>query len=325
MSRHTYSFMLLLFVIVAILAACAPVIAPATPTAMPTSIQSPISNLSPILPTPTPLPYPPLPTSVPLPAGYVPPPSPTASNGPRVIGFLPTGKTIAERYPSIQLTFDRTMDPDSVAAALSVEPASPFTVRWEDKKLYLSPLQPLAPGSHYTVTLSSTAADIYGAHLGRGYTWNFSLSKLIARSSGPTIRDPRAPLTLYFNYLPDFASVRQAFTIEPETAGALEWDDEMHALIFTPSVRFTHSTTYTVRFTGEMLDARGDVLPRPAPFTFTTPPPILAVSPNDQHANPAAAIRITFDRLMDHAARSEERRVGKECQSTCRSRWSPYH
>src|SRR3546814_13204080 len=26
-----------------------------------------------------------------------------------------------------------------------------------------------------------------------------------------------------------------------------------------------------------------------------------------------------------HRARSEERRVGKECVSTCRSRWSPYH
>src|SRR3546814_9767770 len=26
-----------------------------------------------------------------------------------------------------------------------------------------------------------------------------------------------------------------------------------------------------------------------------------------------------------HAQRSEERRVGKECVSTCRSRWSPYH
>src|SRR3546814_19675192 len=25
------------------------------------------------------------------------------------------------------------------------------------------------------------------------------------------------------------------------------------------------------------------------------------------------------------AVRSEERRVGKECVSTCRSRWSPYH
>src|SRR3546814_14869554 len=27
----------------------------------------------------------------------------------------------------------------------------------------------------------------------------------------------------------------------------------------------------------------------------------------------------------DMFARSEERRVGKECVSTCRSRWSPYH
>src|SRR3546814_14209792 len=29
-------------------------------------------------------------------------------------------------------------------------------------------------------------------------------------------------------------------------------------------------------------------------------------------------------RLLD-GVRSEERRVGKECVSTCRSRWSPYH
>src|SRR6184192_4839206 len=39
-----------------------------------------------------------------------------------------------------------------------------------------------------------------------------------------------------------------------------------------------------------------------------------------------------FDRGVDGGGnmqiakgRSEERRVGKECQSTCRSRWSPYH
>src|SRR3546814_11438221 len=32
------------------------------------------------------------------------------------------------------------------------------------------------------------------------------------------------------------------------------------------------------------------------------------------------------DVLPDRAGeRSEERRVGKECVSTCRSRWSPYH
>src|SRR3546814_14601812 len=31
-----------------------------------------------------------------------------------------------------------------------------------------------------------------------------------------------------------------------------------------------------------------------------------------------------FDKLCS-SRRSEERRVGKECVSTCRSRWSPYH
>src|SRR3546814_1304415 len=47
-------------------------------------------------------------------------------------------------------------------------------------------------------------------------------------------------------------------------------------------------------------------------------------------------IRASYDRLfqLGHAhsiecwqdgERSEERRVGKECVSTCRSRWSPYH
>ena len=29
--------------------------------------------------------------------------------------------------------------------------------------------------------------------------------------------------------------------------------------------------------------------------------------------------------IMIFDSRSEERRVGKECVSTCRSRWSPYH
>src|SRR3546814_13079443 len=39
-------------------------------------------------------------------------------------------------------------------------------------------------------------------------------------------------------------------------------------------------------------------------------------------------VTISGERMVDPLAiarRSEERRVGKECVSTCRSRWSPYH
>ena len=38
-----------------------------------------------------------------------------------------------------------------------------------------------------------------------------------------------------------------------------------------------------------------------------------------------ADIIMSFDNVVAIAARSEERRVGKECFSRCRSRWSPYH
>ena len=37
-------------------------------------------------------------------------------------------------------------------------------------------------------------------------------------------------------------------------------------------------------------------------------------------------LRLTVAALVAGATmRSEERRVGKECASMCRSRWSPYH
>src|SRR3546814_19728579 len=54
---------------------------------------------------------------------------------------------------------------------------------------------------------------------------------------------------------------------------------------------------------------------QPWPCPTSSPPPTIARCsstgrPNDPHCDPC---------------RSEERRVGKECVSTCRSRWSPYH
>src|SRR3546814_20748351 len=46
------------------------------------------------------------------------------------------------------------------------------------------------------------------------------------------------------------------------------------------------------------------------------------------HRAPALQVDIVRTHLADlqpDRLRSEERRVGKECVSTCRSRWSPYH
>src|SRR3546814_8690189 len=57
---------------------------------------------------------------------------------------------------------------------------------------------------------------------------------------------------------------------------------------------------------------RGALLPHTAEVVFS----IL-----ENEKRPVSAVA-DYTELRD---RSEERRVGKECVSTCRSRWSPYH
>src|SRR3546814_16390133 len=47
---------------------------------------------------------------------------------------------------------------------------------------------------------------------------------------------------------------------------------------------------------------------------------VLLISHDTEFLDAVAKTILHFDQ-----ARSEERRVGKECVSTCRYRWSPYH
>src|SRR3546814_6511776 len=46
---------------------------------------------------------------------------------------------------------------------------------------------------------------------------------------------------------------------------------------------------------------------------------------DSQFMGPLKVFPDEFSQADKDRLRSEERRVGKECVSTCRSRWSPYH
>src|SRR3546814_1850702 len=61
---------------------------------------------------------------------------------------------------------------------------------------------------------------------------------------------------------------------------------------------------------------------RKEPFFTSMQAPLLG--PRD-FEYPAIMLSGYVDHGMYLHFRSEERRVGKECVSTCRSRWSPYH
>src|SRR3546814_1487852 len=80
---------------------------------------------------------------------------------------------------------------------------------------------------------------------------------------------------------------------------------------------FKQKTAYEMRISDWSSDVcSSDLSP-------VTPLPLSASalrSPSD-----AAPAWRTAPRRHCRRGRSEERRVGKECVSTCRSRWSPYH
>src|SRR3546814_2037126 len=65
------------------------------------------------------------------------------------------------------------------------------------------------------------------------------------------------------------------------------------------------------------LSASVPSLDPPARIPDGLPPPQALGSTNER--------RLRRCPWQQESRRSEERRVGKECVSTCRSRWSPYH
>src|SRR3546814_15990078 len=73
------------------------------------------------------------------------------------------------------------------------------------------------------------------------------------------------------------------------------------------------------------------IMKRPPPPAPRAPRRNLAVLSACQSANRFTSSQHEVNHIKGaspggaDAKRSEERRVGKECVSTCRSRWSPYH
>src|SRR3546814_8148074 len=77
---------------------------------------------------------------------------------------------------------------------------------------------------------------------------------------------------------------------------------------------FKQKTAYEMRISDWSSDVCSSDLRGPGPRSSGPDRPSTG-SPSGPTGCPAGTPR----------SRSEERRVGKECVSTCRSRWSPYH
>src|SRR3546814_10555306 len=104
-------------------------------------------------------------------------------------------------------------------------------------------------------------------------------------------------------------------------------------LVFVFVFFFKQKTAYEMRIS----DWSSDVCSSDLRCTGPTRPPALQArrlnlpvrgAPPREDGGEDSALFFSYSlsmRASPKARRSEERRVGKECVSTCRSRWAPYH
>ncbi|MBN1877878.1 MAG: Ig-like domain-containing protein [Anaerolineae bacterium] len=215
---------------------------------------------------------------------------------------LPAFSEVTTRHPVIQLTFDQPMDQDSVAKSLQITPRIARTLSWQENVLVIKLDEALQPGAVYDFALDARAVARNGIPLSQAYDWSVKVKPLIAYYTVPVEHNREQPVTIHFNYTQNPGNVEKVLRLEPELAGTWSWDGDNTLLTFTPDEPLPPYTEFTLRFTGNFLDANGDSLHPPDLFHFTTPPPIVAFEPQGDGVSPVAPLRVTFDRPVDEAA-----------------------
>ena len=250
---------------------------------------------------------------------------------PRAASALPpvaAGPVAADRFgPNVEsrealdgavaFDFATPMDPASVAAALSVDPETPFTLAWLDtgRKLLVSPRDGWAPETYYTVTIQSTAHDAAGVTLTEPirtafYTRGPTGARIVATAplAGGRVA-PDTAVIVVFDRPVDAAAARAAFRIDPAIAGELQADTAVgptEQLTFIPDEGLAAGTRYTVLVAGPLLDTDGALLADIPALVVET-----AVAPAVVRFRPRSGteavvrgtdISVRFTRPMDRAA-----------------------
>jgi hypothetical protein len=223
----------------------------------------------------------------------------TTMSGPHITRRTPSSGTLANREPTIEVSFDRPMDQTSVAEAFSIDPAVPLVLAWDGETLQVRLEEPLNPGTTYTLRINPEATSAEGVSLGQASQWSYRVPTLIRSIGAPEQPGDARVIVVNFNYEPDRGSVGDALSFEPPIVGDLTWNEAGNVATFTPAAPLAPDTPYTLSFSNPLLDSLGRELPAPDPLTFTTPPPILDYQPQGRETHPATAIEILFDRPME--------------------------
>ena len=210
------------------------------------------------------------------------------------------------------ITFTTPMQRASVEAALSVEPQTAVTLRWnpDSTKVDVAPTAHWDAGTFYTVTVGAGALATTGrpmtsparaSFLTRGPT----SAVLAATSSTGTRVSIDSAFTVTFDQPVDADSVSTSIRLDPATPGAVTSEpgsDGATVFTFTPDAALRPDSRYRLIVSGARDAAGVEIAARSLAIRTTAAPAVVRFRPKHmtQAVPRGSAISVRFTRPMDH-------------------------
>jgi uncharacterized protein YfaS (alpha-2-macroglobulin family) len=271
--------------------------------------------------------------------------------GPRIIKQSPIAGQRLSLLPTLDLTFDREMNPDTASVAWSLRDSSgaavPGKVSWPDSRtLRFTPSTPLQPASDYEGVITTAALALDGSSPSADINLSFRTVDALAvgqifPADGTLNVDVESTITIIFNRpivalsgAEDAGTLSSPVRIVPAIPGKGEWVSTS-VYIYTPDATLKSGMTYTVTVDAGLTDFTGEKLAKTFSSTFTTRAPgISSYTLKDWYKHPAADLKnvlldqgfvITFHQPMNTESVAEalsltEEKTGSEFP--CKVSWN---
>lgn len=195
--------------------------------------------------------------------------------------YLPYDNSIGvSTSTGVRVSFNTAMNQESVMNAFTITPAVEGRFVWSAARQFqFVPDRVFGSNTLYAVNIDSSAEDMYGASLGRIYSFSFTTEEiritLTNPENGATYVDPGVNIVVYFSTDMDQASVVDAFKMmdsdSAEVEGVFGWP-ELDRFIFNPYPSLASNEEYTVTISTEAADIRGVNMPKDFVLWFKTRP-----------------------------------------------------
>ncbi len=228
--------------------------------------------------------------------------------------FTSTVATDASVDTPVTISFTTPMAPASVEASISVEPATPIRLAWDDTytTLTIRPASHWAAGTYHTITIQPGALAQTGRPLTTPsrsifLTRNVATAVLAATQAAGSRVATDTAFTITFDQAVDPASLDGSVRLDPPVDGdltATSTPDGRTAYVFTPTSTLRADTRYRLIVDG-VRDADGlPIGARSFEVRTTVAPKVVRFRPLDDTSAVArdAAISVRFTRPMDRAS-----------------------